>query len=438
MAAINKDFFREAQPSELALFDLPPTQTAVENIYYQDVLPISQITNESSVEFVLSGQNGMELLDLQNTLLYAKVKIVKADGTNISLTEDVGPINLFLPSLFQQVDVSLNGKTVVSTTNYSPYKAYIQSLLRYGREAKNTQLGTQIWERDDEGDMDESSPRNGTNGALLKRAQCFQGSRVVDMVGPVCHDLFRMDRYLINQVNVGIKLYRSKPAFSLLSGDVAPDYRIAFDDIRLRVCKVKINPAVIYAQSKALESTNAKYPFTQTMIKQMTIPVGATNFTYDNMFQGMRPNQVVVGFVKSTGATGDYAENPWYFQGYDVTNIGLYIDGIPVGGNSLKPKYGTDPQTISILRSMLQSTGKWLDDSGSNIERDDIGLGYALYTFDLEPKFRGEQYLTLLKQGNVRLDVTFGTALTETVSCIIYAEYPGYFEVTEARDVILT
>ncbi|XP_069110137.1 uncharacterized protein F54H12.2-like [Argopecten irradians] len=199
---------------------------------------------------------------------------------------------------------------------------------------------------------------------------------------------FRMDRYLINQVNVGIKLYRSKPAFSLLSGDVAPDYRIAFDDIRLRVCKVKINPAVIYAQSKALESTNAKYPFTQTMIKQMTIPVGATNFTYDNMFQGMRPNQVVVGFVKSTGATGDYAENPWYFQGYDVTNIGLYIDGIPVGGNSLKPKYGTDPQTISILRSMLQSTGKWLDDSGSNIERDDIGLGYALYTFDLEPKIQ--------------------------------------------------
>lgn len=86
---------------------------------------------------------------------------------------------------------------------------------------------------------------------------------------------------------------------------------------------------------------------------------------------------------------------------------------------------------------MLRSTGKWLDDTGSNIERDDINLGYALYTFDLEPRFRGSQYLTLLKQGNVRLEVTFGTALTETVSCIIYAEYPGYFEINAARDVIL-
>lgn len=227
----------------------------------------------------------------------------RRDGTDIALTEDVGPVNLFLPSLFHQVDVSLNGKTVVSTTNYYAYKGYIQCLLRYGRETKDTQLTIQIWERDDEGDADENSPRTGSNGALLNRARRFQGSAVVDMVGPVFHDLFSMDRYLINQVNVNVKLYRSKPAFCLMSGDTSPDYRIAFDDIRLRVCKVKVNPAV-YAQSKALEIT------TQTAIKQMTIPSGATNFTYVKVFQGMRPDQVVVGFVKSTAATVDYEENP--------------------------------------------------------------------------------------------------------------------------------
>ena len=379
MAAINKDFFKEAQPSELAYFDLPATQTAVEQIYYQDVLPISQITGDSPVEFVLSGQNGMELLDLQNTILYAKAKIVKADGSNIGLTEDVGPVNQFLSSLFHQVDVSLNGKTVVSTTNHYAYKAYIQCLLRYGKEAKETQLTTMVWEQDDDGDVNEHSPRTGSNQGLLSRASRFQGSALVDMVGAVFHDLFRMDRYLINQVNVNVKFYRSKPEFCLLSGDATPNYKIEFSDIRLRVCKVKINPAVIYAQSRALETTNAKYPYTQTMIKQMTIPSGATNFMYDNIFQGMRPNQVVVGFVKSTGVTGDYTENPWFFQGYDVTSIGLYVDGIPVDGGVMKPKYGTGAQTVSVLRSMLQSTGKWLDDAGSNIGRDDINKGYMLY-----------------------------------------------------------
>ncbi|XP_033759086.1 uncharacterized protein F54H12.2-like [Pecten maximus] len=203
--------------------------------------------------------------------------------------------------------------------------------------------------------------------------------------------------------------------------------------------KVKVNPAVIYAQSKALEVTNAKYPFTQTMVKQMTIPIGTSNFTYDNIFQGMRPNLVVVGFVNATATTGDYEQNPWFFQPYDVTSIGLYVDGIPVGGNHLKLKYGAigDQTTIPVLRSMLQSTGKWLNDTGSNIERDDIAKGYALYTFELEPTFQTNQYLTLLKQGNIRLEVIFGTALTTVVSCIIYCEYPGYFEINAARDIVV-
>jgi len=70
------------------------------------------------------------------------------------------------------------------------------------------------------------------------------------------------------------------------------------------------------------------------------------------------------------------------------------------------------------------------------IDREDISQGYALYTFNLEPTFQDSEYFTLLKQGNVRLEVTFGTALSETVSCIVYAEYPGYFEINAARDIL--
>jgi len=85
---------------------------------------------------------------------------------------------------------------------------------------------------------------------------------------------------------------------------------------------------------------------------------------------------------------------------------------------------------------MFKITGKWLNDSGIEIDRSDIAQGYALYTFNLEPTFQDSKYLTLLKQGNVKLKVTFGSALTEAISCIIYAEYPGYFEINVARDII--
>jgi len=244
--------------------------------------------------------------------------------------------------------------------------------------------------------MDDESTRNGSNTALLNRAKMFEEGKSVDMVGPLYHDLFKMDRYLLNQVNVNVKMYRSKPEFCLMSGLADANYKVVLQDVRLRAGKVKVNPAVIYAQSKALEMTNAKYPFTQTLIKQMTIPTGATNFTYDNIFQGMRPNLVIVGFVKATAATRAYDQNPWFFKFYNVTSIGLYTDGIPVGGNPLKLKYEAAGglTIIPVLRSMLQTTGKWLNDAGVEMDRNDAAEGYALYTFELESSFRGDQYLT--------------------------------------------
>ena len=53
---LNKEEFTEGVPSELSLFDLPPTQTAVIYIYYQEVRPLSQLTGDGPVEVRISGQ----------------------------------------------------------------------------------------------------------------------------------------------------------------------------------------------------------------------------------------------------------------------------------------------------------------------------------------------------------------------------------------------
>ncbi|XP_033725176.1 uncharacterized protein F54H12.2-like [Pecten maximus] len=396
------------------------------------------MAGDSPIEFVVSGQNGMEYIDLKNSLVYAKIKIKKADGSDISATEDVGPVNLLLPALFSQVDVTLQGRTIVSTTTNYAYRAYIQTLLKYGNDAKTSQLATQLWLKDTDGEMDDVDVRAGDNLALLTRAEYFAEGKSVDLEGPIFHDLFRMDRYLLNQVSVNVKMYRSKPEFCLMSAAQSSDYKIEFEDIRLRIAKVKVNPAVIYAQSQALAVTTAKYPFTESVLKHITIAAGGTSFTYDNIFQGLRPNFITVGFVDATAITGAYDQNPWFFQPFNVTSIGLYVDGQPVGGSTIKLDYSVSngQTTIPVLRDMFKATGRWLSDSGLDITRENISNGYALYTFNLEPIFQGNQYLTLLKQGNVRLEVTFGGTLPKTISCIVYAEYPGYFEINAARDIL--
>lgn len=100
MATFNTEFFHEDLPNQLDIFNLPGTQTAVERMYYQDVLPISQLSGKGTIEFHISGNNGMEYIDLKNTQLHAKIRIKKADGTSLSSSEYVGPVNLILSALF--------------------------------------------------------------------------------------------------------------------------------------------------------------------------------------------------------------------------------------------------------------------------------------------------------------------------------------------------
>ena len=124
----------ECTKLELDLFTIPATQTSIHKGQWIEYHPLSNITDTGPIEFNVSG-TGEEYLDLARTQLYVKAKITKANGTALDADTQVGPVNLFLHSLFSQVDVSLNERLISASTNTYPYRAMIESLLNYGEEA---------------------------------------------------------------------------------------------------------------------------------------------------------------------------------------------------------------------------------------------------------------------------------------------------------------
>ena len=439
MAALSMEDFKEAQPSGLSLFTVPPYQSAVERMYFQEVRSNSQLTG-SIIDMEITGKHGMEYVDLKRSKLYVKAKIVKGDGKDLLATEYVGPINLFLQSMFSQVEVTMQGKLVTSTTSHYPYKAMIQTLLSYGNSAKKSQLTSQLWSKDVPGHLDDNDVNGGGNAALNQRSSYFSQSKTVDMEGPLYHDLFHMDRLILNQVAVNVRLTRARPEFCLVTKEAVPNYKVIIEDIVLKACKVQINPALIYGHAEILKSVNAKYPFTKTEVKQIAIAKGTVNFDQDQLFQNLRPNRVVVGFVNAVGVAGDYTKNPFNFQHFNLNQIGLFVDNVPVSGNVMRLNFNPSSgrTIIPAFNNMFDVTDKWMRDSGNQLSRNDFAGGYALYCFEIEPNFGDDgTYLHLLKQGNVRLEVQFSSALADAISCIVYAEYPGYFEINAARYIVL-
>ena len=128
----------ECTKSELDLFSVPPTQTSMEQGSWVEYHPLTTVRDGGPIEFEISGSgSGEDYIDFANTVLYVKAKITANDCTNLAADAAVGSANLFLHSLFSQVNISLNGTLVTPSTNTYPYRAMFETLLSYGEDLRN-------------------------------------------------------------------------------------------------------------------------------------------------------------------------------------------------------------------------------------------------------------------------------------------------------------
>lgn len=419
MATFNEDEFKEGIVSELNLFELPPTQTSVGDVYYDEIRPLSQATSEGPFEFRISGQNSMDYLDLKNSQLYVRLKVQKPDGSPLAKEDKVGPANLLLQSLFSSSEVSLQNKASI-TCNYNPYRAYIQTLLNNGQDALNSQTTCQGWLMDDSDSPGVTDP-SGSNNALFTRSSWIGESKTIDLQGPMFHDLFALERYLLNQVDVKVKLYRSPDSFALLAADASTDFKFEIEDIYILARKIRVTPGVLFGHSKMLEKHNALYPYVKVECRSQSIATGSTSFNWENLFQGKRPDKVVIGFVKSRALNGDYTTNPYNFENCGIQHIALYSDGLPVGGQPLTFDFSKGAKFVRGYTNLLLSTGKWRNDEGNALDRQHFIKGSTLFVFQLEPEFSHHgEYLSLLKHANVRLEVQFKSNLAGKLITFVY------------------
>ena len=84
--------------SELDLFSLPPTLTAIAGSQWVGHSPVSTITSSSPIEFIVSG-SGEDYMDLNNTLLEVKACIKATNDSPVDAAVAVASINNILQSL---------------------------------------------------------------------------------------------------------------------------------------------------------------------------------------------------------------------------------------------------------------------------------------------------------------------------------------------------
>ena len=421
----------ESVHTGLDLFALPPTQTAVQDGLWVEYHPLATLAAGAPIEFAVSGATA-DYIDLSNTYLYVKAKVLRQDGTNPPADAVFAPVNYWLHSLFSQVDVSLNDILVTPSENTYPYRAYIESTLNYGREAKTTHLTSALYYQDTANRL--NSLAGDENDGFRARAAHAAAGREVDMIGRLHCDIFHQERYLLNGVDVKIRLIPSKSTFNLMAA--ADNFKSIITHASMFVRKVRLNPAVTLSHAKALEQGTVRYPLKRVVVKTFSIPTGNVGAVQDNLFLSQTPKRLVIGLVDSAAFNGESTRNPFNFQTLGLSFLSLYLDGKQVPSKPLQPNFATGQYVRSFFNLMVAS-GLANQDAGSNISREDFAGGFALYSMDLTPSLIDDnQLFELVKSGALRMELKFVTPLLRSVTVVVWAEMDSVLEIDRSRQVL--
>jgi hypothetical protein len=212
-------------------------------------------------------------------------------------------------------------------------------------------------------------------------------------------------------------------------------FKVIITAASLLIRKVKISPSVYLAHAKTLESGTAKYPIRRVICKSFTIPTGYLDVSHEKLFSGQLPIRLIIGLVDNRAFNGDRERNPFNFQHFSLTEIGIYLDGQLYGLKPLKLDFAAG-RFIAAYAGLFGGTNKINRDEGNDISRSDYSNGYALYAYDLTPDLAEDNHVNLTRQGTVRLDLKFGAALAQTVTVITYAEFENVIEIDRNRNIV--
>lgn len=429
---------QESTKSEMDIFSVPPTQVSLEKGHWIDHQPVSSVSDAGPITFVSPGTE--DYVDLSKTILVVRAKVTKADSTDLDADTKVAPVTNFLHSLFKQVDVFLKGKQVTQATGTYAYRAYLETLLNYGPSAKKSQLTAALFYKDTAGKMDVADPTLAgvhANHGLNARYEFSKTSGIIEMAGPIFSDVFFTERLLLSFVDLKVVLNRSSNEFCLMSSVDDADFKVKMIEAYLKVRKVKVNPSVSLAHEVALKRGPAFYPIRRVECKSFIIPAGNPSIRKDNIFSGLVPRSFVYGLIESSSLNGDFKKNPFNFKHFNVSNIGVTVNGIEVPFKPMTLSFGANPRFVEAFFTQFSGTGKMFYNTGNDISREEFPKGFAIYALDLTPDLCGASpHFNTVQRGNLAVDIKFSVATTTAVSLVCYGEFENLIQIDAERNVI--
>ena len=249
------------------------------------------VFTSSAGPFEFNIPSSTELTLLPQTRIHGTCKIVQKDGSDLPPESDYSIVNLFPHALFSQLDLEIDGVNLSSQDNLYPYKSYLETILTYGFDSKNSHLTTSHFIKDTAYNFDHLDDRN--KGCKTRKFDVAE-SKLFDFTISPHIDFLHTPRVLPSGVQMKLKLTRSSDSFCILTKN-ENELQVKIENLTLFVYRMQPSEALRRVHEQIFLKKNALFPITRSICKKYTIPAGLTFANTPNIVHGVLPRQIVLG-----------------------------------------------------------------------------------------------------------------------------------------------
>ena len=441
----------ECISGSLNIFAKPYMDVGTETSYYTEVFPTNAITQTSNViQFDITPSS--DFISLQDSFIHLKVKITKEDGTDIDAFihtpaagqtpasgNSIGFIQAPLLTLFNSVDVSLNGHLL--SDSYSTYgiNAYLQLMLNFSPPSMNSRLALFGFYHDTNTKLNRADA-NGTASGFKTRAQLTARSSVATFLGPIFHPLFNQDRWLIPLLNLGLTFKKSTPTW-VLKGEGTENFQYKIESMKVVVKKVKVRSEETLKIERELTRAHAAYPIRHSSVKPFHIEASCKQISFANCFGGRPiPQFAALVLVDQAHYRGQFSSSPLTFGHYNLETLKISFDGItyPTPNGYILNYSDTSFSHLEPYANLFNG-GKLKEDYGLGISLASFKEGgFAIYTFNFGAMNSvALDHTSIKKHATARLDLTFAqTPNNPSLTALLYQESDETIYISSSRQVI--
>ena len=408
----------------------------------ESILPVTTgSTGGSPICFTIKGLPNLRV-DGNNIFIETTFSIEKYSGNQWVPTElnkegaaevRVLPIANTACSMFEDLNVLINGVHVENTQREFAIKTYLQNMLF------STPSDRERWNQTALLCLDKPAHHNvistaatqpelfGNNPSQAIRGLTTDGTKQHTVYTRLLSDALSCSEPLPDNVNITVKLYPAKSEACLIQNQIRATAETLF--------RLKISECTLYVPrvtTKVNRSIDRTFSYTNWRTLAYTHQSGQSNFRKDIAIGETLPQKAIVVFMPE-----DQYNGSWYSSKFDLKHAN--VSSIVMKCNQRHVPFMNGYQCDfenDIYNTPYDGLTTELGASMHPIIYHGFDDGYAVFGFDVTPNKTGSIALETALRGALELDIEFKTASTVNMMVVVLLIYADKFTITKTGNVV--